>query len=108
MENKTQIGKIDDIFGPINERYFSVKLSEGIQGSSYESGTKFFGDPAKLLPLARFTQPGACALLHPKRVDKHTAATRRLLQLYVVRSVVGAPNPQVCACVRVVCAHVAN
>ncbi|XP_050378835.1 putative H/ACA ribonucleoprotein complex subunit 1-like protein 1 [Argentina anserina] len=54
LQNKTQIGKVDEIFGPINESYFSVKVKEGIVATSYAQGDKFYIDPAKLLPLARF------------------------------------------------------
>ncbi|KAK4791963.1 hypothetical protein SAY86_022398 [Trapa natans] len=54
LQNKTQIGKVDEIFGPINESYFSVKMMEGIVATSYHQGDKFYIDPAKLLPLARF------------------------------------------------------
>ncbi|KAL6532942.1 hypothetical protein OROGR_013902 [Orobanche gracilis] len=58
LQNKTQIGKVDEILGPINESYFSVKMMEGIVATSYSPGDKFFIDPAKLLPLARFlSQP---------------------------------------------------
>lgn len=58
LENKTQVGKVDDIFGPMNERYFSIKLSEGVVATSFNESQKFFGDPMKLLPLSRFL-PGA-------------------------------------------------
>ncbi|XP_077247784.1 putative H/ACA ribonucleoprotein complex subunit 1-like protein 1 [Tasmannia lanceolata] len=54
LQNKTQIGKVDEIFGPINESYFSVKMMEGVIAASYSAGDKFYIDPAKLLPLARF------------------------------------------------------
>nr|AAM61071.1 putative GAR1 protein [Arabidopsis thaliana] len=54
LENKTQIGKVDEIFGPINESLFSIKMMEGIVATSYSPGDKFFIDPYKLLPLARF------------------------------------------------------
>ncbi|KAJ0078505.1 hypothetical protein Patl1_22939 [Pistacia atlantica] len=67
LQNKTQIGKVDEIFGPINEsvstfvlmfNYFSIKMMEGIIATSYNPGDKFFIDPGKLLPLARFlSQP---------------------------------------------------
>ncbi|OIW18993.1 hypothetical protein TanjilG_10298 [Lupinus angustifolius] len=50
----TRIGKVDEIFGPINESYFSVKTMEGIVANSYSAGDKFYIDPRKLLPLARF------------------------------------------------------
>ncbi|XP_027353010.1 putative H/ACA ribonucleoprotein complex subunit 1-like protein 1 [Abrus precatorius] len=54
LQNMTQIGKVDEIFGPINEAYFSIKMMEGIVATSYSSGDKFYIDPRKLLPLARF------------------------------------------------------
>lgn len=54
LQNKTQIGKVEEIFGPINESFFSVKMMEGIVATSYAPGDKFYIDPAKLLPLARF------------------------------------------------------
>ncbi|CAN4118404.1 unnamed protein product [Withania somnifera] len=54
LQNKTQIGKVDEIFGPINESLFSIKVMEGIIATSYSAGDKFYIDPAKLLPLARF------------------------------------------------------
>ncbi|OAF69966.1 H/ACA ribonucleoprotein complex subunit 1-like protein 2 [Intoshia linei] len=54
LDNKVQIGKIDEIFGPINEVYFSVTLVENTKASSYSNGQKFFIDPGKLLPLSRF------------------------------------------------------
>ncbi|CAA2961500.1 H ACA ribonucleo complex subunit 1 1 [Olea europaea subsp. europaea] len=56
LQNKTQIGKVDEIFGPINESYFSIKMMEGIVATSYSAGEKFYIDPAKLLPLSRFLQ----------------------------------------------------
>ncbi|XP_010909944.1 putative H/ACA ribonucleoprotein complex subunit 1-like protein 1 isoform X2 [Elaeis guineensis] len=54
LQNKTQIGKVDEMFGPINESYFSIKMMGGIIASSYSLGDKFYIDPAKLLPLSRF------------------------------------------------------
>lgn len=37
---------------------FSIKMLEGIVATSYSAGDKFYIDPAKLLPLARFlSQP---------------------------------------------------
>ncbi|CAI5513578.1 unnamed protein product [Closterium sp. Naga37s-1] len=67
LENKTQIGKVEEIFGPINEpvsavecgedglsAYFSIKMQEGVVATSYSPGDKFFIDPMKLLPLQRF------------------------------------------------------
>lgn len=30
LENKTPIGKVDEILGPINEVYFTIKMNEGM------------------------------------------------------------------------------
>ncbi|PNH04007.1 putative H/ACA ribonucleoprotein complex subunit 1-like protein 1 [Tetrabaena socialis] len=54
LENKTQIGKVEEILGPINNVYFTIKMSEGVVATSYKAGDKFFIDPFKLLPLDRF------------------------------------------------------
>ncbi|KAL1918746.1 uncharacterized protein VTP21DRAFT_2768 [Calcarisporiella thermophila] len=54
LENKTQIGKVDEILGPINEVYFTVKLQEGIVASSFKSNDKVYIGSDKLLPLDRF------------------------------------------------------
>ncbi|PWZ26430.1 putative H/ACA ribonucleoprotein complex subunit 1-like protein 1 [Zea mays] len=64
LQNKTQIGKVEEIFGPINESYFSVKMMEGIIATSYNEGDKFYIDPMKLLPLSRFLpQPKVVIIL---------------------------------------------
>ncbi|KAG4443157.1 hypothetical protein IFR05_001389 [Cadophora sp. M221] len=54
LQNKTQIGRVEEILGPINHVYFSVKVSEGIQASSFKSGDKFYIGGDKLLPLEKF------------------------------------------------------
>merc|ERR1719291_987326 len=54
LENKEQIGKVDEIFGPINHFFFSVKLEEGMKAESFKEGKKFYIDNMKLLPMARF------------------------------------------------------
>ena len=54
LDNKTQIGKVEEVFGPINSVYFTIKMSDGVVATSYSGGDKFFIDPAKLLPLERF------------------------------------------------------
>ncbi|XP_049847015.1 H/ACA ribonucleoprotein complex subunit 1 [Schistocerca gregaria] len=61
LENKEQIGKIDEIFGSIRDYYVSIKVTEGINAHSFKKGHKFYIDPAKLLPLRRFLPqpPGA-------------------------------------------------
>ena len=54
LENKQRIGKVDDIFGPMTDYYFSVKLDDNMNASSFASEQKLFIDPYKLLPLERF------------------------------------------------------
>ncbi|WEJ95069.1 H/ACA snoRNP pseudouridylase subunit [Yamadazyma tenuis] len=54
LENKTQVGKVDEILGPLNEVFFTIKPSEGVQADSFKEGDKFFIGPDKLLPLDRF------------------------------------------------------
>jgi len=44
----------DVIFVLFELQYFSVKMMEGIVATSYAAGDKFYIDPRKLLPLARF------------------------------------------------------
>lgn len=61
LENKQQIGKIDEIFGGIREYLVSVKCSENVKANSFAANSDLFIDPAKLLPLSRFLPqpPGA-------------------------------------------------
>ncbi|KAL2114986.1 hypothetical protein VTJ04DRAFT_10649 [Mycothermus thermophilus] len=54
LENKTAIGKVDEVLGPINQVYFTIKPSEGIQATSFKPGDKFYIAGEKLLPLERF------------------------------------------------------
>lgn len=54
LENKTEVGKVDEILGPINEVYFTVHPSEGVQASSFKDGDKFYIGGDRLLPLSRF------------------------------------------------------
>lgn len=54
LENKTQIGKVDEILGPINEVYFTVKCQEGVVASSFKVNEKVFIGTDKLLPVDRF------------------------------------------------------
>ena len=54
LQNKSVIGKVDEILGPINEVYFSVKMSEGMVASSFKKGDKVYIGGDKLLPIERF------------------------------------------------------
>lgn len=54
LENKQAVGKVDEILGPINEMYFSVKMAEGMVAASFKAGDRVFVGADKLLPLERF------------------------------------------------------
>ncbi|KAF9050789.1 Gar1-domain-containing protein [Hymenopellis radicata] len=54
LQNKSVIGKVDEILGPINEVYFSVKMEGGIVASSFKKGDKVYIGDDKLLPIERF------------------------------------------------------
>lgn len=54
LENKTKIGKVDDILGPINQMLFTVTPAEGIVATSFKPGDKVFISTDRLLPLERF------------------------------------------------------
>eukprot|EP00163_Fabomonas_tropica_P017932 TRINITY_DN3187_c0_g1_i10.p2 TRINITY_DN3187_c0_g1~~TRINITY_DN3187_c0_g1_i10.p2 ORF type:complete len:166 (-),score=32.71 TRINITY_DN3187_c0_g1_i10:788-1285(-) len=54
LENKTQVGKVEEVLGPINQVMFTIKPSTGVVATSYKEGDKFFISPDKLLPLQRF------------------------------------------------------
>merc|ERR1719232_2475923 len=62
LENKQQIGKIDEIFGTLRDYFVSVTLQDDVKAKSFKKGEDFFIDPAKLLPLQRFLPGG-----QPKR-----------------------------------------
>lgn len=54
LENKTAVGKVDEVLGPINQVFFTIKPSEGIQAASFKEGDKFYIGSEKLLPLEKF------------------------------------------------------
>ncbi|CAH8572672.1 unnamed protein product [Schistosoma turkestanicum] len=67
LANKEEVGKVDEVFGPIKDAYFSIKLSDTLKSKSFQEGVKFFMDPAKFLTLDRVLNPntnrGKCVLL---------------------------------------------
>ncbi|XP_064457052.1 H/ACA ribonucleoprotein complex subunit 1-like [Ornithodoros turicata] len=54
LQNKQQIGKVDEIFGPIKDYFVSVKLQDEVKVHSFSEKQKFYIDPNKLMPLQRF------------------------------------------------------
>lgn len=53
FENKSAVGKIDEILGPIHTPYFTVKPGEGIVATSFKPGDKVYIGPDRLLPLEK-------------------------------------------------------
>ncbi|EMC99623.1 hypothetical protein BAUCODRAFT_145020 [Baudoinia panamericana UAMH 10762] len=71
LENKQSIGKVDEILGPLNQVYFTIKPQEGIQAASFKAGDKFYIGGDKLLPLEKFLPkpkplPGAAKVKKPR------------------------------------------
>ncbi|KAK7943266.1 uncharacterized protein PG986_012379 [Apiospora aurea] len=54
LENKTSVGKVDEVLGPINQVYYTIKPSEGIVATSFKPGDKFFIGGDRLLPMEKF------------------------------------------------------
>ena len=54
LQNKSSIGKVDEILGPINAAYFTIKTVEGVVATSFKAGDKFYIGTDKILPLERF------------------------------------------------------
>lgn len=55
LENKKKIGKVDEIFGPINLIMFTIKMDPGIVAKSFQEDDLVYISGDKLLPLTRFT-----------------------------------------------------
>ena len=58
VDKDTRVGKVDEIFGPINEVYFTVKPEANAKAESFKAEDVLSIDPMKLLPLSRFTSGG--------------------------------------------------
>lgn len=55
LENKSKIGKVEEVFGPINKVYFTIKPDSGVNATSFKLEDKVYIGTDKLLPMARFT-----------------------------------------------------
>ncbi|XP_057511563.1 putative H/ACA ribonucleoprotein complex subunit 1-like protein 1 [Actinidia eriantha] len=53
LQNMTQMGRVDEIFGPVSEPFMSFRCVTCVVCFSYSAGDKFYMDPAKLLLLSR-------------------------------------------------------
>lgn len=58
LENKAKIGKVEEVFGPINKVYFTIKPDNGVNPKSFKVDDKMYIGTDKLLPLSRFTNEG--------------------------------------------------
>merc|ERR1712166_828538 len=54
MENKTLIGKVDDVFGPITAPGIAIKPTDGVKGEGFKSGDKVYADPFELRDITFF------------------------------------------------------
>jgi len=54
LANKSPIGKVDEILGPINEVYFTIKMDPGMVATSFKPDDKVYISGDKLLPIERF------------------------------------------------------
>ncbi len=55
LENKSKIGKVEEVFGPITRVYFSIKTDTGVLASSFKPDDTVYIGTDKLLPMSRFT-----------------------------------------------------
>ena len=58
LENKTKVGKVEEVLGPVNQVYFTVKVDAGVSAKSFKPDDKLYISTEKLLPLSRFTGGG--------------------------------------------------
>ena len=45
LENKSLIGKVDDVYGPITAPGIAIKPAEGVKGEGFKKGDKVYADP---------------------------------------------------------------
>ncbi|KAK0554352.1 H/ACA snoRNP pseudouridylase subunit [Tilletia horrida] len=54
LQNKSAIGKVDEILGPINAVSFTIKMDSGIVATSFKPEDKVYIGGDRLLPIERF------------------------------------------------------
>ena len=67
LENKTKVGVIDDVFGPINDFMFSVKCDNGFKPNSFKEGSKVYMNPEHFLFFSTFLPKPKPDPLAPKQ-----------------------------------------
>ncbi|KAL7712033.1 H/ACA ribonucleoprotein complex subunit [Entamoeba marina] len=55
--NKQEIGKVGEVFGPLNDYYFSVVPTEGVKASSFQPDEQIFLYSEKLFSVDRLKNP---------------------------------------------------
>ncbi|GBE61727.1 Gar1 RNA binding region containing protein [Babesia ovata] len=65
LANKQEVGKVDEILGPVNDYYFTVTLLTGFKARSFEPNSALYIDPQQTLPVSRFLTKPATA--QPKK-----------------------------------------
>lgn len=55
---------MDEVLGPINQVYFTIKPQEGIVATSFKAGDKFYIGGDKLLPLEKYEIIGFILRMH--------------------------------------------
>lgn len=63
LQNKSQIGKVEEVLGAINATYFTVKMDPGMVATSFKKDDKVYISGEKILSIERF-------LPKPKVVQK--------------------------------------
>ena len=100
LENKTQVGKVEEVLGPLSEVYFAVKPVEGVLATSFKAGEKIFMAPDKLMPLQRFTQTADASKTIRKPGAGGRGGTRRRGSSVLASSRGSAPRSRACRRVR--------
>lgn len=58
LQNKSKVGKVEEILGPVNKVYFTIKPDNGVNPTSFKVDDTFYIGTDKLLPLSRFLNEG--------------------------------------------------
>ena len=87
---QTPVGKVDEIMGPLNNVYFSVKPQEGIKADSFKAGDKFFIAAEKLLPKDKYAESMAYG-----GIQSNTDSISHLYRFLPKPKVVGPKPPKV-------------
>ena len=47
LMNKSKVGKVDDVFGPMSKAGIAIKPDEGVKAESFKAGDKLYADPSQ-------------------------------------------------------------